>query len=441
VDFRILNLGEVPGPLTLQVFMGDPETNGSAISDLIPGGTIPVGDWWNGTIPIYTPGSTGLLYLVMDVDDLYPDDMVDEPVKSLLEVNYPPRWREAPSMAMLEDSEGSRIRIDDLLEDPDNRTEELMIDVAPSSNLTTRIEIGIEGELYLSCTPVQDWYGIELLTLDVSDGLSKSTVLVNVTVAPVNDPPRSVDAVQGVIELSLLEDSPFAFQIRATDIEGDSMTFNHPGGVFDLNITTGWIQWTPKQEDVGTEDHFVEIQDSGGAVSEVVLRITVIEVNDPPVVSPVPDQIAVVGIVSKVKLEVEDEEGNPITFGSSSSLIRFDPDGWMYINATPSFIGDHYIKISVSDGLNTVYIDLNLTVMEGDDGDDTGDEAVVQYILGGLGIGLAVVALLFLGLLFLRRNQAEDWVQEELEQADEMYEEDISSVEEGYDPMAEWTDE
>jgi hypothetical protein len=367
--------------------------------------------------------------------------MMDEPVKSLLEVNYPPRWRESLNMAMLEDSEGTRSRIDDLLEDPDNRTEELTVEIISSVNISGRIETDDEGRLFLTCTPAPDWFGREVLVLQVTDGLSRSSVQVNITVAPVNDPPRSIDAVQGIIELTLLEDSPFSFQLRATDIEGDDLTFQHPGGVFELNTTTGTIQWTPFQEDVGTRDLLVEIHDSGGGMTPVILRVTVIEVNDPPLAGPISDFTAEAGVPSKFMLEVDDEEGAIMEYGSSSSLVIVDPDGWVHVNATSSYIGVHQIRISVSDGLNTIYIDFNLTVVEGEGDDDDGDEGLIQYILGGLGIGLAIVALLFLGLLFLRRNGTEEWVQEELEQADELYEDDMRSAEDGYDPMADWSDE
>jgi len=441
MDFRILNLGDAPGELSIQVFLGDPEMNGSALSEPVFGGPIAVGGWWNGTIPIETPAGTNLLYLQMDVDDRYPDDMTDEPVKSLLEINLPPRWRQAPGLAMVEDSEGVRVRIDDLFEDPDNTTEQLRVRISSSVNVSCRIESGEGGEIYLRCVPVPDWYGRELLELEVTDGLSTSTILVNVTVAPVNDPPRALDAVQGMIELSLLEDSPFTFKIRASDIEGDPVTFHHPEGLFEINSTTGVIRWTPGQQDTGTMDLIVEIRDAGGGVTPLILRITVIEVNDPPVLKPIPDRLSQVGNVSRFRLEVEDEEGDTLEFASNSSLIRIDPDGWVQVNASSSFIGHHHIRISVSDGLNTVYVTFNLTV-EGDvDDNETADGSTIQYILGGIGVSLAVIALLFMGLVILRRGQSEEWVEEELEMADELYEDDLMSVEDGSDEDPDLTEE
>ncbi|MGA1848301.1 MAG: hypothetical protein ACMUHB_03075, partial [Thermoplasmatota archaeon] len=231
------------------------------------------------------------------------------------------------------------------------------------------------------------------------------------------------------------------FQIKASDIEGDTLTFHHFGGVFDLNVTTGVLNWMPGQEDVGTRDLIVEIRDSGGGMTPVILRATVIEVNDPPVAGPISDAIAVAGVPSRFLLDVEDEEGAALDYGSSSSIVTVDANGWVHINASSSYIGDHQIRISISDGLNTIYVGFNLTVTEGAGGDDDDDSGLFQYILGGLGVGLAIVAILFLGLLFLRRNDTEEWVQEELEQADEMYEEDMESAEGEYEPMDNWTEE
>jgi hypothetical protein len=176
-------------------------------------------------------------------------------------------------------------------------------------------------------------------------------------------------------------------------------------------------------------------------MTPVILRATVIEVNDPPVAGPVSDAIVEAGVPGKFLLEVEDEEGANLEFGSSSSLVTVDSDGWVHINASSSYIGVHQVRISVSDGLNTIYIVFNLTVTEGPRADGDGNGGVIQYVLGGLGVGLAIVALLFLGLIFLRRNGTEEWVQEELEEADEMYEDDLRSAEEGYGATIEWSDE
>ena len=70
---------------------------------------------------------------------------------------------------------------------------------------------------------------------------------------------------------------------------------------------------------------------------------------------------------------------------------------------------------------------------EKDDRGGSGREIDVQAVFGGLGIAIAAMALLFLLFVFLRRTPLDERVMMELEEAQDLYEEDMASIGEDFE--------
>ncbi|MBN1389107.1 MAG: hypothetical protein JXA22_00535 [Candidatus Thermoplasmatota archaeon] len=429
IDFSVLNLGLVDAPLEVQLFIGDPDLNGTAISEVIPLNVIAADGWGNGTIPFQAPLKDSLMFIIMDPMDRYPPDFTDEPVRSLLQIDLPPRWETPPTITILEDSRSNTLRLDGMVTDDDTLAEGLEFLVFSTANMTASIDDrGDEGK-FLIYFPPPDWWGDARVELSVSDGLSILMTTVNITVLPVNDPPIFVDAVQGVIELSILEDEPFSFQLIGADVDSGSFTFHYEGDRISVDQFTGIVQWEPVQEDVGINDLELIIRDAEGERSFLTLRITVIGVNDPPEVQEVPDVTLNVGEIRVIRINVTDEEGDPLAFGSNSSIVWVGEDGFLHINGSSEDTGLNHVRVSISDGVNTVYLVFKVNII-GDIEDENGSDSKVdlQMILGGIGIAIALIALLFLLFVFLRRTPADPQVVMELEGSEALYDEDIASV-------------
>jgi hypothetical protein len=432
INYDILNLGPISGPIEVQLFQGDPLLNGTALSQVIEAGVVEAGRWMNGTIEFQAPAEDGLLYILMDPLDRYPSGFLDDPATSFIEINYPPRWTEEPSMAILEDSRNNRLRLDTIVIDDDTVTDSLDFSFIEPENLTCRI-VREEDGIYLECEPKKDWYGSTQVHISVYDGLSTGVMVLNVSVIEVNDPPFFPDAVQGVIELSILEDEHFEFVLNGDDIDSEVLTFIWNGPHIIVDEMNGTVTWDPIQENVGTTDFRIKLQDDEGGETTLILRLTVFEMNDPPIVAAIQDVEVQIGEKKRIEIDAYDEEGRSLEYGSNKSLVWIDEEGTMHVNGSSQFLGVNPVKIFVSDGLNTVYLTFNVTVTGEHDGSDSSDkDERLQYILGGAGIALAVIALLFLGFTFLRRTDIDDEVTMELNQADELYEQDMQSLEEDH---------
>ena len=88
----------------------------------------------------------------------------------------------------------------------------------------------------------------------------------------------------------VFEDSLLSYRIEAEDQDGDDITFTLVSGPSGMVLDElGVLQWTPAQEDVGTAAVEVRVTDSEGASSPHPFSLTVINTNDPPVLSALPD--------------------------------------------------------------------------------------------------------------------------------------------------------
>ncbi|MCL2102950.1 MAG: Ig domain-containing protein [Syntrophorhabdaceae bacterium] len=73
------------------------------------------------------------------------------------------------------------------------------------------------------------------------------------------------------------EDNVASFQLRATDADGDTLTYSlkdAPAGM-TINQSTGRIQWTVPPETTGKVMFMVEVSDGNGGISTAPLSITI----------------------------------------------------------------------------------------------------------------------------------------------------------------------
>jgi hypothetical protein len=106
------------------------------------------------------------------------------------------------------------------------------------------------------------------------------TVVIDIT--NVNDDP----VLTPVVSLTLDQDEPFSYMFEAVDPDGDMVTFSSDSPLFPVDSSTGSIDFTPNNADIGGADKIFEVtitafDGKGGSAS---IRVTVIikNVNDPP---------------------------------------------------------------------------------------------------------------------------------------------------------------
>jgi len=144
-------------------------------------------------------------------------------------------------------------------------------------------------------SPALNYNGPDSFTVTVSDGKGGTvTVTVNITVTPVNDGPvvqASSYSTPGdtpasiVYILSTLEDTPYNGVVKATDAEGDLLTFSSVGKPLHGSMTVGVdgsYSYQPEANYFGLDNFTVQLSDGNGGIFTVNVKVTVVPVNDAP---------------------------------------------------------------------------------------------------------------------------------------------------------------
>ena len=122
------------------------------------------------------------------------------------------------------------------------------------------VTIGADGTL--AYTPARNFSGTDTFTYTISDGKGGTdTATVNVTVEPVNDPPKITSK---PVETTRVW-AKYTYDVEAEDPDpGDSLLFSLEGAPEGMTIDeeTGLIEWMPTSAQAGTYDITVKVVDS-----------------------------------------------------------------------------------------------------------------------------------------------------------------------------------
>ena len=133
-------------------------------------------------------------------------------------------------------------------------------------------------------SPNANFNGSDRFVITVSDGnggVTSSTI--NIGVTPVND-----DPVANNLSLTTPEDTAVSGAISASDVDGDSLTYNVIGagpsnGSLSFNSSTGGFVYTPNHTYTGSDSFQVRVSDGQGGSTTSTVSIGVTPVSDPVV--------------------------------------------------------------------------------------------------------------------------------------------------------------
>jgi hypothetical protein len=130
-------------------------------------------------------------------------------------------------------------------------------------------------------TPTSNVNGSDQFTFKVSDGIAEaSTATVNLWITSVNDIP-----VGQAYALTLNEDSSIQQKLLALDIENDTLSFSiatHPQ-MGDVILNEDIITYYPKANFFGKDRMSYQVSDTYSQSSNIPISLTILPVNDPPV--------------------------------------------------------------------------------------------------------------------------------------------------------------
>ncbi len=162
----------------------------------------------------------------------------------------------------------------------------------------------------VSFTPAGSQTGMHTINISVADGHGgRSSAAMRLNITPVNDAP----VLNKIGSKTLLENIAFSHQANASDEENDALTYSDNTGLFDINSSTGLINFTPTYLDSGTYSVRISVSDSSGAGDYEDVSFIVLDTNRAPAIFS----------RSPANAEVAMKEDNTTTF----SISKTDPDG------------------------------------------------------------------------------------------------------------------
>jgi len=195
------------------------------------------------------------------------------------------------------------------------------------------------------------------LRVKVNDGTDTVFDDFLLTISNVNRKP----VIQPIPTLNAKEDNFFSYTVIASDPDNDPIRFTDNTPLFNINFFTGFIGFTPRQEQVGTHDVKISVSDGNLTESKVVI-VNVKPTNDPPSIDFVSPQFATAGILFELQVKASDPDDDSFSFFDNTTLFNISSTG--LISFIPKFVdvGTHFIELMVSDGLLEASKILNLIV-------------------------------------------------------------------------------
>jgi len=190
-------------------------------------------------------------------------------------------------------------------------------------------------------TVTRNWWGSVRFRVAATDGegLAGESGNFTVTVRPVNDQP----VIPQVPDQMASQGVPYSYKITARDVDVDldpteTVTYNDSVLFLVIDQRTGWMNFTPKQADVGTWYICVTATDTAGAVGSQLFNMIIEDVEDLPVMKPIPDLKATEAEKFTYNVVVSDPDlpyGDSLNFtddcplfviGRETGIIEFTPN-------------------------------------------------------------------------------------------------------------------
>jgi roadblock/LC7 domain-containing protein len=256
-------------------------------------------------------------------------------------INDPPTITDIPEQLINKGETFKNIKLDDYVSDPDNTDAEMIWTFTGNTKLSIVIDANRIVNITITDT---EWSGTENITFTAKDpgGLSTSKTVI-FTVKPVDNPPITANNPPVLIDIpdqTINEGQSFT-SINLDDYGSDpdnkdeEIIWTYTGNS-NLKIIVkdriANISADPKWN--GTETVTFTAKDPGGLSASDTAKFTVIPVNDPPIISDIPDQSITAGQnFADVKLDDyitdPDNADSEITWsfsGNSKLLINIDAD-------------------------------------------------------------------------------------------------------------------
>ena len=186
-------------------------------------------------------------------------------------------------------------------------------------------------------------------------------------------PSNQIPVVNSAPDTVALEDIPYAYTIQASDADGDTLSYaliSGPEGM-SVDAQSGLIQWAPTQENLGATQVEIRIDDGKGASTLHSFSLAVLNTNDDPLITSLPDTVAIEDSLYTYALTVTDADpGDSLSYAlvSSPDSMKVDSAGVLTWTPLQADVGAHQITVHALDDSSGIGAQsFLLTVLQVDD--------------------------------------------------------------------------
>ncbi|MGF1676745.1 MAG: Ig-like domain-containing protein, partial [Rivularia sp. (in: cyanobacteria)] len=150
----------------------------------------------------------------------------------------------------------------------------------------------------------------------------------------------------------------YLYQIQATDIDGDALTYSLDSAPQGMSIDNGVVSWVPQANQFGNQQVTVRVSDSELAATQSFnINVTNQSINNAPTITSVPQLVTNIDKVYQYNLTGSDPDGDYVVWSidNAPNGVVINPEtGALRWNPTPEQIGEHTIAVRLTDALGAM---------------------------------------------------------------------------------------
>ncbi|MBN56654.1 MAG: hypothetical protein CMI04_03060 [Oceanospirillaceae bacterium] len=221
--------------------------------------------------------------------------------------------------------------------------------------------VNVDTNGLVTYVPDGDFNGSDSFTVQVSDSELTDSITVSVTVNPVNDVPVITEGASVTLEVN--EDSSDSVTFTATDADNDPLTWSISSGAVEGIVTqTGSeFSYAPAADFNGSDSFVVQVSD-GTATGTSTVNVTVIAVNDAPVVTSAPVTTASEYQVYAYDVTATDAEGDAVSYSLNTAPTGMTMSAAGEIRWIPESAGTYSVVVNATDGSDAGTQSFDITV-------------------------------------------------------------------------------
>ena len=220
---------------------------------------------------------------------------------------------------------------------------------ASSEKDEVKINVGSSsGKLDISAS--SNWNGSSKINVSATDGKAFDYGNFTVKFLPVNDKPE----LEPISDFSIDEEAVTSLTVKASDVDGDELTVSATTSTNQVvpSVDGMELTLTPAKDFVGTASVNVFVTD-GSLTDTVSYQLTVLNINDAPVLFEIKDQVVSEDSKMNVRVVASDVDDNVLIYDGKSDNVGVGVSAsadTIKLQPVTDFFGSSVITVYASDG-------------------------------------------------------------------------------------------